>query len=122
DFLRLSEGPWLVGKWSLRMPELGARPATSADGLSRIVAQSGAVVRAVHISGGEVTRVLQHDSLIYEAPGARVAVQVLARDTAMQPARASLTLEGTDYLGRADFAGRILMQPVLAGRYRAQLT
>ena len=122
EFLRLRDGHWLVSRWSVRMPELAAMPQRSNDGLRRrVMSATSAIVRAVHVSGGEVTRVTRHDSLVYQATGPHIALQVVSLDTLVSVAGATLALEGTDYTAIADAAGRIQLSPVLAGRYTAQV-
>jgi hypothetical protein len=122
DFLRIAEGIWLVNRWNIRMPQLAARPRTSADGTRRTIMSGTALaLRSVQVNGGEVTRVLRRDSLVYRVVGSHVAVQVVARDTLMKVAGATLTLDGTDYSASADSAGRVALSPVLDGRYRARV-
>ena len=120
EFLHLREGSWLVSRWSLRMPQLEARRAANAA-FQRTLTPTRPVLRAVQITGGEVTRVLRADSLVFEATGPRVVVQVIGTDSLVPAAGATLTLEGTDYRGEANASGRVELSPVLAGRYRAQV-
>lgn len=122
QFLRLLDGNWLVSKWSVRMPQLVARPRSSNDGLRRtIMSSSSAVLRAVQVAGGEVNRVTRKDSLVYETIGPGMSIQVTAPDTIMRVAHAMLSLEGTDYSATADSLGRIRLSPVLDGRYKASI-
>lgn len=120
EFLRLREGSWLVSRWNLRMPQLESRRAADIAG-RRTVMSTRPSLRGVQVTGGEVTRVLQRDSLIYETSGPRVVVHVIGTDSLVAAAGATLTLDGTDYKGSATSTGRIELSPVLAGRYRAQL-
>jgi len=120
EFLRLNEGSWLVSRWNLRMPEVEARRTSTIGGRATVTA-TRPVLRAVQITGGEVTRVSRNDAVVFTAVGPRVVVQVIGSDSIVPAAGASLTLEGTDYRGVADAAGRIEITPVLAGRYRARL-
>ncbi|MDB4873694.1 MAG: hypothetical protein JWM41_140 [Gemmatimonadetes bacterium] len=122
DFLRVMDGIWLVSRWNVRMPQLVASARRSADGTRRtLMSLTPLVLRSVQTNGGEVTRVLRHDSLVYQAAGADVAVQVLTRDTLLKATGATLTLDGTDYTAAADPLGRIQLTPVLEGRYRARV-
>jgi hypothetical protein len=122
EFLRLADGNWIVSRWSARMPRLGVPSRTSDNGLRRtIMTSTTAIVRSIQVTGGEVVRVTRHDSLQYEQRGPRIALQVVAPDTMMKSAGAVVALDGTDYRGSADSLGRIVMSPVLAGRYRARV-
>ncbi len=123
EFLRLADGNWLVTRWSVRMPQLAAAPRVSNDGLRRsVMGRTPIVVRAVQVAGGEVTRVTRGDSLLYTGTGPHIDVQAVSADTSLAVAGATVSLEGTDYVGRADAAGRIRMAPVLGGRYRARIS
>jgi hypothetical protein len=123
EFVRLADGNWLVSRWSLRMPKVGARERSSEGGQRKtLMAASNLVVRNVQVTGGEVSRVTRHDSLVFAATGPAVAVQLVAEDTMMPKGGATLTLEGTDYRAVADAGGAFRLTPVLAGRYRARVS
>ncbi|HET7372484.1 MAG TPA: carboxypeptidase-like regulatory domain-containing protein, partial [Gemmatimonadaceae bacterium] len=123
EFLRLDDGNWLVRRWHVRMPVVATRDR-SADGITRrvVMAASTLDLRGVQTTGGEVTRVSRHDTVVYRATGPHVAVQVVARDTLLGASAARMTLEGTDYAATADGNARILLDPVLSGRYRARVS
>jgi hypothetical protein len=122
EFRRLADGNWFVNRWHVRMPRLGARDRSSDNGLRRTVATVNPIVlRGVQVTGGEVTRALRGDSMVYQATGPSISVQLVAGDSVMSAAGATLTLEGTDYEGHADDKGRIRLSPVLAGRYLASV-
>ena len=122
EFLRLDDGRWLVSRWGLRMPQLGARERSSDVGARQVILATRApVLRGVQVTGGEVTRIERRDSIVYRAAGARLAVQLVAPDSLLPAAAATLSLEGTDYRAVADRSGRIELAPVLPGRYRARV-
>lgn len=123
EFLRLDDGNWLVRRWHVRMPVVAPRDR-SADAITRrvVMAASALSLRGVQTTGGEVTRVSRHDTVVYRATGPHVAVQVVARDTLLGTSGARLTLEGTDYAAPADGNARILIDPVLSGRYHARVS
>jgi hypothetical protein len=122
EFLRVSGGRWLVSRWNVRMPQLGPRSRTTSDGLGRVVmSATTSIVRSVQVTGGEVTHVMQRDTVLYTARGPSVSLDVIARDSDLSVAHARIALEGTDYVGTADANGHIRLSPVLAGRYRAHL-
>jgi carboxypeptidase family protein len=121
EFLRLPEGEWLVNRWSIRMPNL-AMPQKSNEGFRRTIKLSTTPeLRGMQVTGGEVTRLMRGDSVLYQLAGAQIAVQLLERDTIMRAANARLTLDGTDYAAAADASGHIEIWPVLAGRYHARI-
>ncbi len=123
EFVRLADGNWLVSRWSLRMPKVAPRERSSDGGLRKVlVASSSIIVRGVQVTGGEVSRVMRGDSLLYRAAGPGVAIQLTSGDTLVPVRHATLTLEGTDYRAVADGSGVIRLSPVLAGRYRARVS
>jgi hypothetical protein len=123
EFLRLKDGNWLVSRWHVRMPVVGAAPKSTDNGLRRVVmAASTTVVRGIQITGGEVTSVTRHDSLVHKASGPAIVMQVVSRDSLLPARAATMKLEGTDYSAVADSAGQIRLSPVLAGRYRARVS
>lgn len=122
EFLRTGSGSWLIGRWFIRMPEL-TRSVVSSDPNTRRTVRSppGGTLRAVQITGGEVTRVARGDTTVYEATGAALDVQLIARDRFAVTAGGTVELDGTDYAAVADNAGRARLSPVLEGRYVARI-
>jgi hypothetical protein len=122
EFLRLDDARWLVSRWNLRMPQFRPPERTLAVGARQLIVGSrGPTLTGVQVTGGEVMRVERRDTVVFRASGARVVIQVMARDTLIKAAGATATLEGTGYTAIADAAGRITLGPVLAGRYRASV-
>lgn len=124
EFRRLADGNWLVSRWNVRMPQLSAADrspgmsGTPGVPLSRLPA-----VKAVQVTGGEVSRLTRGDSVVYQASGPSLNVQIVgALDSVLPAMGARLALDGTSYQAAADPTGRIRMSPVLAGRYRARLS
>src|SRR4029079_7463122 len=119
EFWRVAGGRWLVSRWNLRMPQLGARSNRTGDGLGKVVmSATNVIVRTVQVTGGEVTRVMQRDTVLYTARGPAVPLDVVVRDSGLSAVGARLSLEGTDYSATADASGRVSLWPVLAGRTR----
>lgn len=123
-FLRLGTGSWLVSQWHIRMPQLAQVAQSTVRRRGVTVTSSPVAVAAVRVVGGEVERVRRADSVVYEATGAAftVALQHEAGGgaTSGTPSvhQARVVLEGTDYTALSDSAGRIVITPVLPGRYR----
>jgi hypothetical protein len=130
EFLRLSDGHWLVSQWSVRMPRLVPRSRAPQIGTGRIAVLAPAAgltgqiarVSGVQITGGEVTRVTRRDTVVYAATGPAVLVQVTTRDSAVHASTPWMTLDGTDYAAGGNATGQITLQPVLGGRYRARVS
>jgi len=122
EFLRLGTGGWLIGNWNIRMPEFGRAPSSSTStGRVSVVRQSSNVLRAIQVTGGQVTKVMRGDTVVYQAAGAALDVQVVSRDQSVTASRAIVELVGTDYIVTADANGRARVSPVLEGRYEARV-
>lgn len=122
EFLRAGTSGWLIGRWSIRMPEIGRAPIGNDPGVRRVVRPTAVgSLRAIQVTGGQVTKVSRGDTVVYQAAGARLDVQVVARDQSVNPARAIVELVGTDYVATADASGRARITPVLEGRYEARV-
>lgn len=120
-FLRLADGEWLVSEWAVRLPKLAEQGRVALTGaLSRV--ERRAKVVGFEVTGGAVNRVLRGDSVLYAATGAALHVQVVAQDSMVAVRGARLTLAGTDYAATSDTSGRILVAPVLEGRFVARVT
>ena len=121
EYLRLASGEWIVSRWSILMPEIGKPERFPGDAMRRVlVASPDAALKAVHVTGGEVTSVWRGDSLVYRAAGAAFSAQVVSHDSLVPAAGATVSLVGTDYASNVDVAGRARIAPVLPGRYRAR--
>lgn len=122
EFLRVRTGGWLIGKWNIRMPEFGrAMGTTQSAGRVNVVRPTNNVLQAIQVSGGQVTKVVRGDTLVYQAAGAALDVQILSSDELISPAGATVELMGTDYVAIARADGRIRLAPVLEGRYDARI-
>ena len=123
EFLHVRTGGWLIGKWNIRMPEFGRAMATSQRaGRVNVVQPSNNVLQAIQVSGGQVTKVMRGDTLVYQAAGAALEVQILSGDQFISPAGATVELVGTDYAATARADGRVRLSPVLEGRYDARIS
>lgn len=104
------------------MPRVVPKPRRIDATRGVIQSATGTMLGGIQVTGGEVTRVLRGDSLIYRATGPRVIAKIISRDALVSAAGARVTLEGTDYAGVADAAGLIRIEPVLAGTYTARVS
>ncbi len=121
EFRRLPDARWFVSEWSVRMPQLVARPRRADNSFFRSIMPGVAILRAVQVTGGEVTRAQRGDSVVYRSLGPSIAVQLVAPDSLMSVAGAVVALDGTDYRDTVNSSGFLRMSPVLAGRYRATI-
>lgn len=125
EFLRLNDGHWLVSRWHVQMPVVGPRGREPQTGLGRIMvvtSRRDVAVRGVQVTGGEVTRVTRHDTLVYAATGPSIAIRIVSRDSLVPTSASWMSLDGTNYTASGDAAGIIRLTPVLEGRYRARVS
>ena len=118
EFLRLGTGGWMIGRWSIRMGEYGRTQGTSVNaGRVNLIRPTTNVLRAIQVTGGQVTKVMRGDSVVHVAEGVGLDVQVIERDPGVGAHGATVELAGTNYVARADRDGRARITPVLEGRY-----
>jgi len=122
EFLHIGTGGWLIGRWHIRMPELVRTVlGPSASGARTVRAPPGGSLRAIQVTGGEVTRVARGETPVYELAGAALDVQFVERDRIATAAGGTVELLGTDYVARVGSGGRARLTPVLTGRYEARI-
>ena len=122
EFLRVGTSGWLIGRWNIRMPEVGRMPIGNDPGVRRVVRPPAAsALRAIQVTGGQVTRVSRSDSVLYQATGAALDLQFRSSDELISAAGAIVELIGTDYVAVARADGRARITPVLEGRYEARI-
>jgi hypothetical protein len=122
EFVHLTDGPWMIGRWHIRMPIIGATSPLAEKGYVRTIVKSGGpVLNGLSIGGGMVSRVSRRGQRLYEATGSGIAMQLLRSDGEVSVANARVTLDGTDYSWRTDSTGFLRASPVLEGRYRARI-
>jgi len=123
EFLRLGTGGWLIGRWSIRMPEFDRAPATtvSVGRVGAVRAPATNVLRAIQVTGGQVTRVLRGDTVLYVGAGSALDVQVITRDPLVVANRSIVEIVGTGYSATANADGRARIAPVLEGRYELRV-
>lgn len=126
EFLHIGTGGWLIGRWHIRMPELvRAVLGPSTSGARTVRAPPGGSLRAIQVTGGEVTRVARGETPVYELAGAALDVQFVERDRIATATGGTVELLGTDYVARVGSGGsgntRARLTPVLTGRYEARI-
>lgn len=122
EFLRVPEGPWMVSRWQIRMPEF-ANPRQDVEkgfAVTRIQRGDPAVV-SIGIGGGMIASVRRRETLLYEAKGSGLAMQLMRSDTSVSLSDAQVSLAGTGYAWRTDSAGFVRGGAVLDGRYTAHI-
>ena len=110
DFLRLPDGPWIVERWWIRMPEVGIRTGL----LGRRGRQ--AVLLAIREQGGWVEEVQTLSGrIVWRAPTAVLMGRITWRDDPLEGA--DLVLVGPNRAARSDSDGRFRLDSLIPGRY-----
>jgi hypothetical protein len=109
DFLRLSTGEWIVGRWQIRLPVL-----TDAEDAELVaIREVGVDVRAVY--GPEGT-------LLWEEPQTGLVGTVVGRASGLPFADAAVRLAGTAYADTTDGFGRFRFDGLREGKYGATVS
>jgi hypothetical protein len=121
-FARLAAGSWIITSWEARLPIFEQRERSAGiAALRATTATPATIVRAVHVTGGEVGRVVRGDSVLFTRQGARVRLQFQSTDAGVPSSGVSVVLEGTNISGVSDADGFITLGPIPDGRYRASI-
>lgn len=108
EFQRLPSGPWVVQRWEIRMPLLGARVG---DG------RRTAFLAGIQQRGAEVVRIEDNRRrVVLEAATATIAGSVLGEFN-VPVAHVPVRLVGTGYAATTDTSGSFRIPGVLAGTY-----
>lgn len=123
EFVRLPSGAWFVSTWHAQLPVFApaSRPGAPGTRGGRVGAVP-LVLRAVHETGGDVSRVTQGDSLLYARELPMVRVQVVSGDAAVPASGVTIALAGTNVTAVSAANGMVHLGPLPAGRYAGAVT
>ena len=128
EFRRLPRGAWVVDRWLLRLPLVGAPPPASVYGSGVPVAgelppERTTELLGTHEEGGRIVSLDTKRPRAASVPTVTVAVQGSVRTAEGTPVPgARAFLSGTDHSSVTDREGRFAMLDVPAGRYRLSFT
>lgn len=117
DFLRLPSGPWLVRRWSIRMPRI-ERDELRIGAYRREELE----VAGYEEEGGEVVRAASGGRTLYDAERATVAGVVYDSVDGGPLAGARVELAGTGRVDTTGAEGRFRFPAVPEGSYRVRST
>jgi hypothetical protein len=110
DFLRLPDGPWVVARWWIRMPQVGLRaPRPGQYGRQPVlvgIREQGGWVEEVQTLRGRA---------LWQAPTAMLRGRITWRDAPLEGA--NLVLVGAERATRSDGDGRFQLDSLVPGRY-----
>lgn len=115
DFAVLANGLWVIPSWVITAPRVELRTAAGAG------SRSEARVLENWRSGGILMTAQADSTVLWRGPGGSVRGQVVENGSGRPVAGATVTLDGTDYGGVTDSAGRFTIDDVLPGEYVASV-
>ena len=127
EFRRLPRGAWIVDRWALRLPLVGAAPLRGASGAASTILGEAPPDRArellgMHEEGGRIVSLESQRPRTSNAP-TTVSVHGSVRTAGGDPVRgARAFLSGTGHSSVTDGEGRFAMLEVTPGRYRLSFT
>ncbi|MBW3535201.1 MAG: carboxypeptidase-like regulatory domain-containing protein [Gemmatimonadetes bacterium] len=121
EFTRIPQGPWVVSRWRIRVPEARMRTVRLPG---QALPQRRYELTAVMEDGGAVLRAKPFDGTEYITLGAGLGrVEGTVRETTGRPIEGAVVhLEGTALRTRTDDAGRFVLVDVPQGRYTVAWT
>lgn len=128
EFRRLPRGAWIVDRWALRLPLVGAPPPRSVYGSGVPVAgelppERTTELLGTHEEGGRIVSLEAQRPRPPAKPLATVTVHGTVRTATGEPvAGARAFLSGTGHSSVTDRDGLFAMMDVPAGRYRLSFT
>jgi hypothetical protein len=127
EYARLASGPWIVRRWSIRMPQVevqqGARTTPGRDA-DIYTAYENARLFAIHENGGEVLSTSAQDGAPGLASAGAAAVEGVVWDStrAAPLAGARVYVSGTPLEAVSDSAGRFRIEGLRGGTYTVAFT
>lgn len=121
EFVRRTNGAWVISHWEIRMPLLERRAGRATSGVPGALPVSEVRVTGIKISGGELLMVRRgSDTLWARAP--LVLAGSVADSVSGRPVEgARVTLIGTSLTGVTNAAGGFTVADVLPGAYEVEV-
>ncbi len=121
EFARLTSGAWIVSAWYAQLPVMGPRDLATGVGRSITYTVNYAIVRSMHVTGGEVYSILNRNAIVLTRPSASMHVQLVSRDGSVPVLDANIVLRGTNLSASTDSSGGARIQPLPLGTYNASI-
>lgn len=121
EFDQVPDGPWIVHRWTLRIPVVSMQRVRTRRGLRR-GSELRPVLDRIIETGGEVVEVRTPAGSPLLRPTGAVLVGAVRDTVADEPeAGVRVGLSGLDVTGRSDATGRFRLQNIPDGRYEIVL-
>ena len=127
EYARLADGPWIVRRWSIRMPQVeiqqGARTTPGRDA-DIYTAYENARLFAIREDGGEVVSTTAQNGAAVMGAGELAAIEGVVWDStrAAPLAGARVYVSGTSFEAVTDSAGRFRIGGLRGGTYTVAFT
>ena len=120
EFVRLSSGEWFISSWYARLPVFAPPGRPGAPGTAgRRIGAVAPVLRAIHQTGGEVSRVARGDTVLFNRELPAVRVQVVSPDPEVRASQVTIRLQGTNLSAVSTADGAVHLGPLPLGEYLA---
>lgn len=115
EFLKLSNGSWVVSRWQIRMPT--SFKQARSDSYGGLSARPEIRATEVKTTGGDLLRILQNGDTLWALPPISFEGKVLDSTTNAPIPGARVVVSGTTYSTVTNEFGRFRIDSVLAGAY-----
>jgi hypothetical protein len=117
EFDRLDNGAWIVSRWHIRMPLVGAEVAAGQRTPGSVAPPTRLSVIGIHEDGGEVLRASATAGEMRAADRAVLVGTVFDSTRTAPLADATVFLSGTQYTAQTDDQGQFRMEDLPDGEY-----
>lgn len=121
EFVRMSNGAWVISRWDIRMPVLEQRSIGGRIGRLSRAPVPEIHVAEIRVNGGALILARQGDDTLWSRPPLVLVGSVSDSASGKPVAGARVTLPGTSLASVTDAAGRFNIADVLPGAYTVEV-
>jgi hypothetical protein len=121
EFVRMSNGAWVISRWDIRMPLLEQRSRGAGAGTFGGVRVPEIRVAEIKVTGGDLVLVRQGRDTLWSRPPLAVLGGVADSVSGLPVPGARVTIVGTSLSAITDTAGRFTVTDLLPGVYTIEV-